>query len=64
MSCGYDCEYSCEDCDVPDMVIEFVKGYNQALEDFKKELIKIYHKRYMHDIYLDDIDDIVERLHK
>lgn len=40
------------------------KSYNQALEDFKRELIKIYHKRYMHDIYLDDIDDIVERLHK
>ena len=36
--------------------------YNQALEDFKKELIKIYNIRYMHDIYLDDIDDIVERL--
>lgn len=42
----------------------FDDGYNQALDDFKKELIKIYHKRYMHDIYLDDIDDIVERLHK
>lgn len=38
--------------------------YNQALEDFKKELIKIYNKRYMHDIYLDDIDDIVNKLKK
>lgn len=37
-------------------------GYNQALEDFKTELIKIYNKRYMHDIYLDDIKDIIERL--
>lgn len=40
------------------------KIYNQALEDFKKELIKIYNKRYMHDIYLDDIDSIVESLSK
>lgn len=40
------------------------EAYNQALEDFKKELIKIYNRRYMHDIYLDDIDDIVERLGK
>lgn len=44
--------------------IEKKKSYNQAIEDFKKELIKIYNKRYMHDIYLDDIDNIVERLHK
>lgn len=36
--------------------------YNQALEDFKTELIKIYNKRYMHDIYLDDIRGIVEQL--
>lgn len=33
MSCGYECEYSCEECDVPDKVIEFVNGYNQALDD-------------------------------
>ena len=33
MSCDYNCEYSCEECDVPDMVMEFIKGYNQALED-------------------------------
>lgn len=32
MSCGYDCEYSCEECDVPDKVIEFVNEYNQALQ--------------------------------
>ncbi len=40
------------------------EAYNQALEDMKKELIKIYNKRYMHDIYLDDIDDIVNGLIK
>lgn len=33
MSCGYNCEYSCEECDVPDKVIEFINGYNQALDD-------------------------------
>lgn len=36
MSCGYNCEYSCQECDVPDKVIEFVNGYNQALEDAEK----------------------------
>lgn len=36
MSCGYNCEYSCKECDVPDKVIEFVNGYNQALEDCRK----------------------------
>lgn len=40
----------------------FKDAYNQALEDFKTELIKIYNKRYMHDIYIDDIRGIVEQL--
>lgn len=40
------------------------EAYNQALEDFKKELIKIYDKRYMHDIYPTDINTIVESLKK
>lgn len=34
----------------------------RILEDVKKELLKLYDRRYMHDIYPDDIDDIVERL--
>lgn len=42
MSCGYNCEYSCEECDVPDKVIEFVNGYNQALEDLVKLVCKYY----------------------
>lgn len=40
MSCDYNCEYNCEECDVPDMVMEFVKGYNQAIED----VMKIYNE--------------------
>lgn len=41
-------------------------GYEQGrldvIEEFKNKLIELYHKRYMHDIYLDDIDSIVEEL--
>lgn len=33
-----------------------------AIDEFKNKLIELYHKRYMHDIYLDDIDSIVEQL--
>lgn len=44
MGCGYDCEYSCEECDVPDKVIEFVNGYNKALEDL---LAKVKDNHYL-----------------
>lgn len=56
MSCGYDCEYSCEECDVPDKVNEFVKGYNQALDDFYNgladELLWI-RERFGDDVYME-----------
>lgn len=46
MSCGYNCEYSCEECDVPDKVIEFVNGYNQALEDMAHNLKETFNNEF------------------
>lgn len=46
MSCGYNCENNCEECDFPDMVIEFVKGYNQALEDLSHELKETFNSEF------------------
>lgn len=68
MTCKEECEEedSCFEC-AEKQLAEYenqikIESYNQALEDFKKELIRIYNKRYMHDIYIDDIRGIVELL--
>ena len=68
MSCGYNCENNCEECDFPDEVITYIKGYNQALED----LAEFFHRDYVFDsICRDDctqahlvdlVDDFVKQL--
>lgn len=60
MSCGYDCEYSCEECDIPDKVIDFVNGYNQALEDMRKGIKEILEDNAIYNI--DCIDTLIEQL--
>lgn len=56
MSCGYNCEYSCEECDVPDKVIEFVKGYDKALKDF----VELYKSKTSMENRL--VDELAEQL--
>lgn len=60
MSCGYNCEYNCEECDVPDMVIEFVNGYNQALDDFVKEMSELWGGMKA----MEEIEQVAEQLKK
>lgn len=62
MSCGYNCENSCEECDVPDKVIEFVKGYNQALEDFINKVCGL--RIYDNDLTLTDLEEVRKQLMK
>ena len=71
MSCGYNCENNCEECNYPDLVIEYVKGYNQALEDFAKKLKGIAYRiddsltlASRDVINEEDIDDIKDTLVK
>ena len=64
MSCDYNCEYSCEECDVPDMVMEFVKGYNQALDDVLKLIATLGIDWKVKNSDIDWLEKSVERLRK
>lgn len=58
---GGECNPQC--CTYPCNTLRgYHKGRITAIDEFKNKLIELYHKRYMHDIYLDDIDSIVEEL--
>lgn len=60
MSCGYNCENSCEECDRPNEIMEFIKGYNQALDDFATALLD----GEQNEEFVYNIEKIVERLRK
>lgn len=57
MSCRYNCEYSCEECDIHDSAIEFVNGYNKALDDFAEKM-----NRMLNDTDLRDNGYYIENL--